>query len=101
MNNNKVNKEVEKTLSSLDELKRAEVKPFFYTRLTAKLENDTLRGASFKWQWAVAVVMMVMLLNGLVFSSLWPVSNEDQEIELLADEYGVDYVDLYSQDIEL
>ena len=100
MDNNKINKEVEKTLNSLEGIKKAEVKPFFYTRLSARLNDEKEIGPGFKWQWAMAMVIFIMLLNGFAYLNLWSEEVEEQEIELLADEYAIDYSDVYSQELE-
>lgn len=74
--------QVELTLSSLDEVSRAEASPFFYTRLMAKMESSPVsiwtKAISFLAQPAVSLSLLFffLLLNGyLVFSSLE--ENED------------------------
>ena len=72
-----IQNEVELTLNSLDGLKRAEASPFFFTRLTARMESAPLsvwtRAFAFLSQPAVSLSLLFffLLLNGyLVFSSL-------------------------------
>ena len=36
-----INKQIEETLNSLDGVNRAEPRPFFYTRLEARMENES------------------------------------------------------------
>ena len=96
-----INKKVEETISSLDGMSKAEVKPFFYTRLTSKMQNERPYQTSFGWKWAIASALVIILLNGFSYLSLWPSTNDtDEEIELLVEEYGMTYTDLYSQDLE-
>lgn len=72
-----IHNEVELTLNCLDGLSRAEASPFFFTRLTAKMESAPLsvwtRALAFLSQPAVSLSLLFffLLLNGyLVFSSL-------------------------------
>lgn len=72
-----IQNEVERTLNSLDGMSRAEASPFFFTRLTAKMESAPLsywtRAMAFLAQPAVSlsILFFFLLLNGyLVFSSL-------------------------------
>lgn len=100
MDNKKLNEEVDKTLGSLDGLDRAKAKPFFYTRLTARMEREVVKEPVMRWQWAIATLIIIMVLNGLSYLSFWPSSAEEDEIEWLAEEYSVEYQDLYNQDLE-
>lgn len=72
-----IQNEVEQTLNSLNGLSRAEASPFFYTRLTARMESAPLsvwtRALAFLSQPAVSLSLLFffLVLNGyLVFSSL-------------------------------
>lgn len=72
-----IQNEVERTLNSLDVMQRAEASPFFYTRLTAKMEASPVsvwtKALAFLSQPAVSISLLFffLLLNGyLVFSSL-------------------------------
>ncbi|MEL7002775.1 MAG: hypothetical protein AAFN93_08590 [Bacteroidota bacterium] len=100
MNKRKLEDEVDKTLTSLDNVDRAKVKPFFYTRLSTKLTNEKVVNAGFRWQWAAAIIAFVLALNTYSFLSFWPSSTAEDEVEWLADEYGIGYQDLYTQDLE-
>lgn len=101
MNKEEFKEEIEETLKSLDNTERAKVEPFFYTRLTARLEGQKPTVTNFRWQWAMASVIVLLVLNGFAFSNFWPTDDEEEEIEWLADEYGSSYVDIYSsEDLE-
>jgi hypothetical protein len=61
-----IGKKVEKTLDSLDGIKRAEPQAFFYTRLRARLERDEKNAwevaGSFLARPVVAIVGLCMIL---------------------------------------
>lgn len=100
MNKKHIDQEVEKTLDSLAGIERAETKPFFYTRLTSKLHPEPVLSSGFRWQWTVAVVAILITLNGYAYLNFWPSTTEEEEIEWLAEEYTLDYLDLYDQELE-
>ena len=57
--------EIEKTLSSLDDIEHTGPAPFFYTRLTGKLSK---RNESIQWSfpliWRIALIVL-LLINGV------------------------------------
>ena len=65
----KIQQEIERTLQSLDGVKRAEANPFLFTRIKAKMDKKA-NG----WEWifsfvsrpaiAVAIILLVMVVNG-------------------------------------
>ena len=75
----KIQLEVEKTLQSLDGVKRAEANSFLFTRIKARM-NKKAGG----WDWifsfvsrpaiAMAIVVLVMTINGW---ALWDSNTED------------------------
>lgn len=68
-----IEQQVEKTLSSLDTIKRAEANPFLYTRIMARLR----RGEDNGWgrigrlltqpAFAFTALLLVILMNSIVF----------------------------------
>ena len=83
-----IQNEVELTLNSLNGMQRAEASPFFFTRLTAKMEASPLsfwtRAMAFLSQPAVSLSLLLffLVLNGyLVFSSL----QESEEVSSTQD----------------
>tara|TARA_Y100001972_G_C7655779_1_gene330271 strand:- start:143 stop:442 length:300 start_codon:yes stop_codon:yes gene_type:complete len=48
--------EISKTLHSIDNIQRADPGPFFYTRLSAKME---VRPMPLRWYWKVAMVALL------------------------------------------
>jgi hypothetical protein len=73
-----IHKEVELTLNSLDGVERAETRPFFYARLTARLQQESEAGIWGKMilllsrpAISLAILLTFLLINGyLLFSSL-------------------------------
>lgn len=83
MNNREhIQKEVDRTLESLDGLKRAETAPFFYTRLMARLERpeQTVWNQWMAWLAKPAVSMgilfLFLLLNGFLLFNLFNQAEE-------------------------
>lgn len=90
------NKKVEEIMNSLDGCNRAAAPDFFYTRLTARLENETAAPVKESWVlrpvFAVAALVMVLLVNGFVlFQRNNPNSNftaaETDNLQSVAAEY--------------
>ena len=90
----KIQQEIERTLQSLDGVKRAEANPFLFTRIKARM-NKKANG----WEWifsfvskpaiAIAIILLVMAVNGW---ALWG-SNSGENISdpgasELANEYN-------------
>ncbi|MEQ8924793.1 MAG: hypothetical protein RLO81_03205 [Fulvivirga sp.] len=62
------NEEIEKTLASLDAMDKVHVKPFFYTRLEARLERKTtLSSKENNVGWAL-LIGLVILNVGIYFN---------------------------------
>jgi hypothetical protein len=65
----KIREEVEKTLESLEGLERAAPRPFFFTRLQARLERENdaeaepIRGWLLQPQVAIAAILLLLLMN--------------------------------------
>lgn len=74
MNNEQLNKLVDETLNSLDGIQRVTTKPYFFTRLTAKMQrrqegtwDGALRFLS-RPAIAIACVLLVVGVNTAVFT---------------------------------
>lgn len=65
--NQRIEDEIEQTLRSLDGIERATPKPFFFTRVQARLDRHTAPGRNTTWVFRPAYVMaslgLVLLLN--------------------------------------
>lgn len=102
-----IEKLVEETLASLDGIRRAEPKPFFYTRLhslIARVENNGWeRLYTFLTRPAVAFgfVTLILLLNTLVFLAKIPPKGPASAVmagqteSLGSEEYGIAANDYY------
>ncbi len=96
-----INHEVEKTLHALDGLEPAKTDAFFYSRLTAKLENredEVADKASFEFgfAFAVAAVFLIISLNVISISTYDQNTIQDtiafsSEREVLVDELANEY----------
>ncbi|MEQ8523710.1 hypothetical protein [Gracilimonas sp.] len=107
-----IEEEVQKTLNALDGIEKASTDDFFYSRLSARLENrevsDSRQETSFNYGFAfsAAAVFIVLMLNLISIIQYEPESttgdselNREGVMEQLASEYEV--VDLnYYQTFE-
>ena len=88
-------KEVEKTLQSLEGIKRLTAKPYFYTRLQTRIDRE--EAAPFTWQWALAGVLLILALNATAYVQFWPQTTTDEyALDQLTTEYGLEWPSLYT-----
>jgi hypothetical protein len=83
---------IEKTLTSLEGIESAEVRPYFYTRLEGRLQNEKSRIRNqVRLAWITMCVMI--LANGFVYYS-YSFKNESTDIidpiALMSEEYNLD-----------
>lgn len=96
------NREVEKTMQSLDGIERAQTDPFFYSRLVAKLEYrnkmqfEPKESMEFGFAFGVAAVLLIVSLNLISISQYQRLNIGDREVpeqqewvEELASDYQV------------
>jgi len=94
-----IDNEVQKTMNSIDQIKRVEGNPFLYTRLQERLnqqsdvKNVTIHSRIPIWQ--IAMVVVLFLINGIAlqqvgyFDSEKTTANEEVTLENFADEYAL------------
>jgi hypothetical protein len=95
--NDNIQREVEKTLLSLEGLSRAEANPFLFTRIKARMQRETAweKITSFISRPVIAItaLVLVMAINGwAVFGSEENTSaqtNESIAVSDIADEYNL------------
>ncbi len=95
MNNQKnTDREVEKTLTSLDGMERATTDDFFYSRVSARLEkrNKAKESSGFGVVLAAAAVFVMLVLNLISISQYTPTTDttattRTEVIEQLASDY--------------
>jgi len=98
-----ISEEVEKTLAALDGIAPAELPPFFYTRLSGRLEQGIAKaekGWSVLLQLSVAACFLLLALNGW---SIWQMDAGENigaqsapaGVEEFAEEYGLDVSTTY------
>lgn len=92
----RIQEEVEKTLNSLEGIKRAEPRPFFYTRLQAKMEQKLRPKARPNWSvrpvYVFATLAIVLMLNVVTIVTFTKSSHQPQQNETdnFAKTYGLD-----------
>jgi hypothetical protein len=86
---------IEKTLGSLEDVKSAEPKPFFFTRLQGRLTTET-KGIQSQNRFAWATLAIVLLANIFVYAFYQSnqTDQNDDPVELMSYEYS-----FYQQDI--
>ena len=92
-----IENEVNRTLTSLDDIKKASPKPFLYTRIMARMENEksnSLKGLEFKpvYQRVGMAVLVILLVFNVLTASLFigvnsGVSSENSQEEIYFDQY--------------
>ncbi|MEX2602916.1 MAG: hypothetical protein WD361_01875 [Gracilimonas sp.] len=95
-----INEEVEKTMQSLDGIDPAKTDPFFYSRLSAKLDHrnkpefEPESSWSFGFTFAFAALLLIMSIN-LMFISQYQQQLNEQELvngqEQWMEELAYDY----------
>ena len=91
----KIQQEIERTLQSLDQVKRAEANPFLYTRIKARMQKQQSsiweRTFSFmsKPMVALAVVFLVMVINGWSFLNSNTVTSVTKTIDPMQELSGL------------
>jgi len=79
-----INEEIRKTLAVTDDLKKAEMPDFFYTRLKARMENELVKRTELAWVmkpvFVIPTLTLAILLNVFtvrqLLKSYQPVSSE-------------------------
>lgn len=98
--------EIEKTIQSIDGISRADMPPFFYTRLQAKLEQqpslwNTLWSVITKPAVSLVTLSLLVVLNIAAISyysksSKQTVSQESSGIQTFAQEYDLSSSSVYN-----
>ncbi|MDN5204761.1 hypothetical protein QQ008_25450 [Fulvivirgaceae bacterium BMA10] len=106
----KIKKEVEETLKSLDNIKGAQVDPFFYGRVMARIESEKEeKQQSNNWflnmNVGIAATICMILINTYVVvdfinSARNNISEEDSYLESFADDYNLTVNTFYDQNME-
>jgi hypothetical protein len=100
-----INKEVEKTLQSWDNIERLEANPFLYTRIEQKIKNLEAppERNSWAWVWQPLLVAVIVAVNFFTIATAFS-SNEKQTVyDAIADQYNIssdgetNYEQLYLQ----
>lgn len=97
-------KQIDDILQSLDGMQRAELQPFFYTRLQAKLENRGTERNTWAWVskpvFSFATLLLLLVLNIVAISSYLGskkvVAQTATGIENFAKEYDLDGSSAYT-----
>jgi len=86
-----IDDEIERTLQSLEGIKPAEPKPFFYTRLQARMESEFEAKTGFRWRpaYAYAALALIITLNAVTIYKVTHRSSGGANAEQLVEEYGM------------
>ncbi|PWK26489.1 hypothetical protein LV89_02334 [Arcicella aurantiaca] len=88
-----IENKLEQTLNSLNGIESAEPKPYFYSRLHARMERElltpkTVWGWYFKPIYALSAVVIVLIINILTFKNLQRTETNPQQQYSLYDSGG-------------
>ena len=99
-----INKLIEESLNSMDDVKRAEPKPFLFTRINARMNKDT-ESVWEKAGWfitrpavALAVVCLVLIINATAIfynKAETQVAATDVAVQNTADEFSYTVAGIY------
>ncbi len=75
---------IDQTINALEGIKAAEPKPYFYTRLHARMERElltpkTVLGWQFKPIYALSAVAIVLIINIFTFINLQKIETNSQQ----------------------
>ena len=90
-----MDEEIERTLQSLEGIQPAGPKPFFYTRLQARMEQKKVEQKGWQWRpaYAYTALGLVLLLNFATIYTLTHTSTKPQSTaESFVNEYGLNDV---------
>lgn len=104
--NKSTREEIERILQSIDGISRAEMPPFFYTRLQAKLDKRIAAPNHF-WMvltkpaislvtLSLLVILNIAMISNYIQSSKKAVTQQSTGIEKFAQEYGLDAPSVYN-----
>jgi len=100
-NEKRINREIEKTMQSLDNIKPAGTDPYFFSRLEAKLENrksPNLTETVFGWGIAALILIIVMNVMSVLY---YTNSNTDADNITANEETSRDYITAIADDYAL
>jgi len=96
-----IKEEINKTMNSLDSIQRADPGPFFYTRLSARMEE--VSPMPLRWYWKVAAGILLVLDAGsfVILGNSGSTSNEEVLNEMSSEYlyYVPDYELTFNDDI--
>lgn len=97
-----IKEEIQKTLKTIEKIERVKGNPYFFTRLKAKLEkeNPVLKKKRWFWNPSIhwAMLMLLLVLNVCVVQTQFEPEANDDLIDKVAEEYGIDQNGIGSMD---
>lgn len=95
--------EVEKTMQSLDGIKRASTDDYFYSRLQARMESRKETEPRLTWGIAAAIVIILMNVLSVIYyadSSIPANEISQEELSAFAETYALTVPRIYEQNSE-
>ncbi|WP_304236660.1 hypothetical protein [Jiulongibacter sediminis] len=92
--NKRTEEEIEKTLQLVDKIDKAEMPPFFYTRLKARMEKEIVANPKIAWllkpAFVIPLLAITIAINSLTISTLLQNRSADpSEKEAFINEYNL------------
>lgn len=89
----KIEQEVDKTMASLEGIQKAAVRPFFYTRLEAKMQQRYVPSTKIVLRpafiWSFLALILVLNVGVMIRFSQQNNASEGQNASTFAQEYGL------------
>jgi len=91
---------VDHLLDSIHGMKDAEVSPFFYTRLKARMDRQSTTAISYVYKptWVIAMLLLLLAVNGILLTQQFK-ANDDKlpvtTIERVAEYYNQNIISSY------
>lgn len=96
-NSDKIEQEIDKTLASLERMESASPRPFFYTRLEAKMQKRYAPMPKFVLRpafiWSFLALILIINVSVVISYAKRTHSSEEQNANAFAQEYGLSSLD--------
>ena len=104
-NKEEIDKEVEKTMRSLDGAERAVTDDYFFSRLESRIENREEAHSRTALSWSFAAVMLIIIGNMITLyyyagGEVADSNGSSEEIAAMADEYYLTVPSIYDYEQE-
>jgi len=90
MKESDIQSEIQKTLSSLDNIQPADPGPYFYSRMMARQQSEQIGSIGLVWKLAFAMILVINILTFAFSGSNSETTSADPMDQLSANYFGGD-----------